>query len=143
MHIALHVCFDSLKRNNRNIFCAEMFLHFTLENPVITHVVFLKCSLFIVDVEQILIILIVYVLKTHRYLLKAFQRFLSCYRKKMERHGESNGRIFTAFLITRLKGSSFNQYGSPHTTILDVIVITSISITIWINAYNVGYKCCV
>jgi len=32
------------------------------------------------------------------------------------------GAFFTAFLITRLKGSSFNHYGSPHTTILDVIL---------------------
>jgi len=40
MHIAVQVCFVSLKRINRNIFRAEMFLHFTLEKPVITHVVF-------------------------------------------------------------------------------------------------------
>jgi hypothetical protein len=39
MHIALRVCFVSLKRINQNIFCAEMFLHFTLGKPVITHVV--------------------------------------------------------------------------------------------------------
>jgi len=94
---------------------------------------FLRCSLLTVDVEQILIILIVYVLKTRRYLSIAFQRFLSRYRKKMERQ---MGAFFTAFLIRRLKGSY-----SPYTTILDVIVITSVIITIWINAYKVGYKC--
>jgi hypothetical protein len=50
--------------------------------------------------------------------------------QKMERHDEANWRIFTALLITHLKGSFFNQYGFPYTTILDVRVITSIVITI-------------
>jgi len=46
MHIALHVCFVSLKSINQNIFRAEMFLHFTLEKSVITHVVF---KVFVID----------------------------------------------------------------------------------------------
>jgi hypothetical protein len=40
MHIALQVCFVCLKRINRNIFRAKMFLHFTLQKPAITHAVF-------------------------------------------------------------------------------------------------------
>jgi hypothetical protein len=46
MHNPLHVCFVSLERINRNIFRAEMFLHFTLEKPAIRHVVF---KVFVID----------------------------------------------------------------------------------------------
>lgn len=74
-------------------------------------------------------------------MLEAFQRFLNRYRKKMERHGEANGRIF--YSILNNAHQRLISYGSSYTTILDVIVITSVIITISITAYKVGYKCSV